>query len=89
MLLQLELEGKSSYTKRNVEKFLSVLSKNADLDNPNQVLLYIATKDVANATKEGLCYAYRKYCRYYNIEAEVPILPTRIKANQSSIKRKT
>jgi len=32
-LVQLETEGKSEYLKRNIEKFLQVINRKADLDN--------------------------------------------------------
>ena len=72
VLVQLETQGKSDYTKRNVENFLSLMSKNADLDNPSEVLLFISRHQCSNSMKEGLSYAYRKYCKYYNINAEIP-----------------
>jgi len=48
------------------------MSRNADLDNPSQVLQFIAKHEVSTATKECLCYAYRKYCQYYKIQKEIP-----------------
>jgi len=71
-LVQLEKEGKSEYTKRNIEKFLEFINRKADLDNPDEVLLFISRHQVTNNTKEALSYAYRKYCRYYNIQAKIP-----------------
>jgi integrase len=71
-LVQLETQGKSKDTKRNVAKFLELLSRNADLDNPDEVLLFISRHEVANGTKEAMSYAYRKYCKYYNITAKIP-----------------
>jgi hypothetical protein len=35
----MEAEEKSSYTIRNIDKFLNLLSRNANLDNPKEVLL--------------------------------------------------
>lgn len=89
-MVQLETEGKSEYTKRNIEKFLELISRKADLDNPNEVLLFIARHPVSNSMKEGLCYAYRRYCKYYSIDAKIPFyepepkpihVPTREKLN--------
>ena len=42
------------------------------MDKPNEVLSFIANHEVTNNTKECLCYAYRKYCEYYQIEAKIP-----------------
>jgi hypothetical protein len=58
-LVQLETEGKSNYTKRNIEKFLQLINRKADLDNPKEVLPYISRHQVSNNTKEALIYAYR------------------------------
>ena len=74
-MVQLETEGKSHYTKRNVEKFLQLINRKADLDNPKQVLLFISRHQVSNNTKEALSYAYRKYCKYYKIQAKIPFYP--------------
>jgi integrase len=71
-LVQLETEGKSEYTKRNIEKFLQLINRKADLDNPKEVLLFISRHDCSNSMKECLCYAYRRYCKYYQIEAKIP-----------------
>jgi integrase len=71
-LVQLETEGKSNYTKRNIEKFLQLINRKADLDNPKEVLLFISRHECSNSMKECLCYAYRRYCKYYNIEAKIP-----------------
>ena len=71
-MVQLETEGKSDYTKRNIQKFLEQISKNTDLDNPNEVLLYISRHKCSNSMKEALCYAYRRYCKCYNITAKIP-----------------
>ena len=49
-----------------------LINRNANLDKPNEALLFIARHQVTNSTKEGLSYAYRKYCKYYNIEAKIP-----------------
>jgi integrase len=64
--------GKSEYTLRNLSKFLRLISKDANLDDPKQVLSFIANRQVCTGTKESLCYAYRKYCRFYKIEASIP-----------------
>ena len=71
-MVQLETQGKSADTKRNVAKFLELLSRNADLDNPQEVLLFISRHQCSNSMKECLCYAYRRYCKYYKIDAKIP-----------------
>jgi integrase len=49
-----------------------MLQNNCTLQNPNEVLSYIANKDASNSTKEALCYAYRKYCKHCNIKTKIP-----------------
>ncbi len=71
-MVQLETEGKSNYTKRNIEKFLQLINRKADLDNPKAVLLFISRHQCSNSMKECLCYAYRRYCKCYKIETEIP-----------------
>jgi len=65
-------EGKSEYTIRTVSKNLKHLSKHADLNQPDQVKHFIATKQITNGSKEKLIYAYTKYCQYYKIQWEQP-----------------
>ena len=50
------------------------------MDEPKQVLSYIAKHNVTSNTKECYCYAYRKYCEYYQIEAEIPFYQPEPKA---------
>ena len=71
-MVQLETEGKSDYTKTNIEKFLQLINRNANLDDPQEVLLYISRHKCSNSMKEGLCYAYRRYCKYYKMQAKIP-----------------
>ncbi len=55
-----------------MDKFLTILSRNCNLDNPEEVKGFIANHKVSNSTKECYSYAYRKYCKYYDIKAKIP-----------------
>jgi len=90
ILIKLKNNGKSDYTIRNVDKFLNVLNRNCNLDNPEEVKAFIANHKVSNSTKECYSYAYRKYCKHYEIKAKIPFyqadpkpikLPTQEKIN--------
>jgi len=72
ILIELKNSGKSDYTIKTIDKRLHAISKNADINNPEAVLSYIANKQAANNTKEALCYAYKKYCKHYKIKANIP-----------------
>lgn len=72
ILIQLKNNGKSDYTIRNVDKFLNILNQNCNFDNPEEVKGFIANHKVTNNTKECYSYAYRKYCKFYEINAKIP-----------------
>jgi len=74
--------GKSDYTIHFVDKSLTLISKHADLNNPDAVKQYIASKNVSNSYKKNLCFAYEQYCKYYKIQWEKPLY----KAEAKSIK---
>jgi len=66
---------------------LSLLGRYCNLGNPEQVVSFIAKHDVSSGTKESLCYAYRKYCKFHNIDADIPFYkadskPVRIPTNE-------
>jgi hypothetical protein len=51
------------------------------------VLTFIAKRKVSNTMKQGLGYAYHKYCDYYKINTEIPLYkpepkPKRIPLNE-------
>jgi integrase len=64
--------GKSGYSITFVRKSLTYLSKHTNLDQPEQVKQFIASKDVSNGYKKNLCLAYDKYCQYNQIEWQMP-----------------
>ncbi len=72
ILLDLKNRGKSDYTIKNVDKLLSLLARDTDLHNPETVLQNIANRTVSTATKQAFCYAYKMYCKQYQINAKIP-----------------
>ena len=72
VLVEMKNAGRTDHSIRFVDKALTYLSKHTDLGNPEEVKQYIANKQVANGTKENLCTAYNKYCKYYKIEWQPP-----------------
>jgi integrase len=71
-MAELKNDTKSDYTIRNMEKFLTVLSRKCDLNEPKQVKTFIANHNASSNTKECYSYAYRKYCQHYKINAKIP-----------------
>jgi integrase len=72
ILYGLQNSGKSAGTIKSINKSLTLLARNTNLNEPKQVLNFIANRNVTNGTKQSLCYAYKKYCKQYQIEAEIP-----------------
>ena len=68
----MENNGKSKYTLKNYAKLLKLLSKNNNLNKPEEVKHFIAKIDGSNGYKKNLCLAYNKFCEYYNINWEMP-----------------
>jgi len=64
--------GKGDYWIKFVRKALSHLKKNADLNRPEQVKQFIASKNVTNGYKKNLALAYNLFCKYYKIDWEMP-----------------
>jgi len=88
LLIELKNAAKSEYTIRNVNKFLSLLSKKADLANPEAVLAHIAARNVTSNTKAALCYAYKMYCKRFQIDAKIPFYKAAARAVKIPTKEK-
>ncbi len=69
----MENNGKSRYTLRNYAKLLKHLSKNTNMNSPEEVKRFISKIDGSNGYKKNLCLAYDKFCQYYRIEWEMPV----------------
>jgi integrase len=72
VIAQMESKGKAKDTIKSVTKALMFLARNCNLNHPEQVTNFIAKHNVSNGTKEAYSYAYRKYCKYHKIDAEIP-----------------
>jgi len=72
ILYELQNNGKSADTIKSISKSLVLLARNTDLNEPKQVSNFIADRNVTNGTKQFLCYSYKKYCKQYQIEAQIP-----------------
>jgi len=72
VLIKLTNNAKSSYTVKFVDKALTRIGKNADLNNPEQVKRFIANLQTSDSYKKNLCFAYDQYCNYYKIVWEKP-----------------
>jgi hypothetical protein len=88
VLVQMKNNAKSDYSIKFVDKALTYISKHADLNEPEQVKQFIASKTVSNGYKKGLCIAYNKYCKHYGIQWQMPFYTPEAKVKDSD-QRKT
>jgi integrase len=72
ILIKMKSKGGSDYTIETTAKALRKLCKNADLQKPEQVELYIANLTTTDGYKRILCSAYKRYTDYYHIEWDKP-----------------
>ena len=86
VLIKLKGAGLAEGTLKNIAYCLAKISRNADLNNPEEVKLFIANLKVANSYKQNLCKAYNYYAKLNNIhwyrphykhERKIPTIPTR------------
>ena len=80
VLIKMKNNAKSDYSIRFVDKALTHLSQHADLNKSEQVKQFIASKNVSNGYKKNLCLAYNKYCKYYEIQWQMPVYKPQPKA---------
>jgi integrase len=64
--------GTSHYTIRNTDKALSYLSRNCNLQDPENVKTFIAKHQVSEGYKRILCIAYNKFAKFSQIEWNMP-----------------
>jgi integrase len=88
ILYELQNNGKSDDTIKSINKSLTLLARNTNLNKPKQVLNFIANRNVTNGTKQALCYAYKKYCKQYQIEAKIPFYQPKAKPIKLPTKEK-
>ena len=72
ILIKMKNNGRSDYSIQWTNKALTRLSKHADLEKPETVKQFIASLNVSGGYKKNLCLAYKKYCKYYKIEWQMP-----------------
>jgi len=80
--------GKADSSIKFVDKALTYLSKHADLNEPEEVKTFIANKNVSNGYKKNLCIAYNKFCKYYQIQWEMPLYKPEVKTIKIPTKEK-
>lgn len=51
---------------------MKFLARHSDIKDPESVKREIAKRKVTNGTKEKLCHAYDRFCRFQNIEWDKP-----------------
>ena len=61
ILWELKKSGKAPDTIKNINKCLQRLSKDCDLNNPESVLIFVATLERKNGYKRNLIMAYEHY----------------------------
>jgi len=88
ILVKMKNNGKSDYSIKFVDKALTYISKHADLNQPEQVKQFIANKNVSDGYKKSLCIAYNKYCKYYQIQWQMPLYAPKAKTVKIPTKEK-
>jgi integrase len=85
-LLQMKANGRAESTIADANLLLTVLSRTADLTNPEEVKLAIANKKIQNGSKDNYAKAYTNLAKAneiqwkrptYKIARKIPIIPTR------------
>ena len=88
--LKLRRCGYSDSYLTTMVRALKCIAKHVNLDNPNEVLDYIARKKVMDSYKANLCDFYKHYADYYGIpftkpkyrrDHKLPYIPTREELN--------
>ena len=86
VLIQLKSAGLAEGTLRNISFCLAKISSHVNLENPEEVKLFIANLKVANSYKQNLCKAYNYYAKlrqinwyrpHYKHERKIPVIPTK------------
>jgi len=72
LLVSMDKKGRAWDTIKFTDKALIRISKNADLNNPEQVLNWITSLETSNHYKRNIASAYTEYLRFYKIEFKLP-----------------
>ena len=67
ILWELKKLGKADDTIKNISKCLHVLAKHSNLDDPDNVLTFVATYDRKDGYKRNLIMAYEHYVKHFNL----------------------
>jgi len=84
----MENDAKAQYTIKNTNKRLSFLSRNTNLENPEEVKSFIARRNCSDGHKKLLALAYRKYAEYYKLNYTMPKYNPKAKAIKIPTKEK-
>ena len=72
LLIKLQNEGRTDGTLKAHDVRLRLISKHADLDNPDTVTQYITRMKTGNNYKISMIRTYIQYCKYYNLNWNPP-----------------
>jgi integrase len=72
-LLEMKKNGLSDYSIRFTSKALKFLSKNCNLNDPENVKSFISSLNVSNGYKRNLCIAYNKYVKVNGLSWNMPL----------------
>jgi integrase len=72
LLIKLQNLGKSDGTIKATDTRLKIISKHADLDNPDTVTKFITHMKTGNNYKIALIRTYIQYCKHYNLTWNPP-----------------
>ncbi len=90
VLWELKKAGKAKATIKNIGKCLKVLDKHSNLNNPDNILTFVATANKKNGYKRNLIMAYQHYVNRngltwkkpkYHQNAKMPKIPQEQKIN--------
>jgi integrase len=68
----MKLDNRSDYSINFTRKALNTIGKHADLNEPEEVRMFLAMLKTSNGYKRNLAIAYNKYAKYYQIQWEMP-----------------
>jgi len=83
--------GLADSTLKSIASSFRQISKNADLNNPEEVKAFIANLKLSNNSKQKYANNYNYYCKmngikwekpYYRAERKIPLIPTTENINQ-------
>ena len=88
VLIQMKNDNKSDDTIRFTRKALSLLSRRANLSEPESVKAFIAQMEGTDGYRRNLCIAYNRYCKFYQIDWKMPFYQQEAKVIKLPTKEK-